>query len=71
LSKETVWPERPLSPVSCVRSAFRSLNTVPVTVLGAYSPIGDAVTALPEVVVTVVVPTVEKVSPASFVTDTV
>jgi hypothetical protein len=47
------------------------VNTVPLIVLGAYSPIAGAVIALPEVVVTLAVLAVEKVSPAAFVTDTV
>ena len=71
LSSWTVWPAKPVSPVPCTPSALASVKTVPLMLLGAYSPIAGAVIALPEVVVTVVVPEVEKVSPAAFVTDTV
>ena len=43
-------------------SALRSLNTVPLIVLGAYSP-AFAVDVLPEVTVTGSLPGVENVSP--------
>ena len=61
-SRLTVWPARPASPLSCVPSALRSLNTVPLIVLGAYSP-AFTVELLPEVTVTGSLLGVENVSP--------